>query len=409
MRSFVAFRLTAQLCVASAVLCLFSPLNARWPVFALLLGLSLLAGLGAGGCKRAPVRLLWGLLPLAALLLSGSDWSVRAAVLAMTAYAVLFLTLGRFSVENWQYRGEVAVVFVLTLVVFAVSGLVSASSAPPRLFSLAGLGLSLLALRTLQMGAAPSARWQAGNVGLFFLPIAGGALVGTALWYSAPVLQLLARGLGAVLAGILSLWNTFWTWLLRLFSIGEDFFQETPPEIPLPDGEAELAQELAPAAQANVQLPEVKIPWLNLLVLLAAAAVILLAVRLLRRSMPAEKAEKREDVLIEEELPREPRARRSGRRHRKTDRSNREEIRSIYREYLAFLRSRQIRPELSATTADISAAAASVLSEPDERLREIYRRSRYSEAPVTREDVLSARELLDSLLKSKDEAAVQTS
>ena len=52
------------------------------------------------------------------------------------------------------------------------------------------------------------------------------------------------------------------------------------------------------------------------------------------------------------------------------------------------------------TTAEISDAAATVLTASDEKLREIYRRCRYSAAPVTREDVLSAREALDGILRS---------
>jgi hypothetical protein len=402
MRSFVSFRLAAQISMASAVLCLFPLFREQWPAFALLVGLTLLAGLGAGGCKNAASRLAWGLLPLPSLILSGSDWAVRAALLALTAYTALFAALGRFSTEIWRFRRSVGAYFVLFLVLLVVSGLGGAVGTHLRLLSAAALVLALLALRALLLGAGPSAGWQAGSVGLFFLPIAGGALAGTALWMAGPVLKYAVYGLSAVWAGLVSIMNAAFSRLTGLFRIGEDFFEETPVELPPPETAVEAAPESAVMPSAQVRLPEVQIPWGSLLALLAVAAVILLAVWLLRRDAPAGKQEEPESVLVEDVVPAEARTRRS-RRKKSADRSCRGEIRLLYREYLAFLREQNIRPNKSATTAEISAAAASALGGSDERLRDIYRKCRYSAGPVTQEDVASAREALNAILRAGDE------
>ena len=399
MRSFVSFRLSAHICLVSAALCLFSPLKERWPAFALLGGLALLAGLFAAGCQKTLFRLLWGLLPLAALALSGPGWAVRAALLALAVYAAVYLALGRFAPETWRYRREVQIALVLFLVLLAVSGFGSGSSAPTRLLGAAGFVLTLLALRALQLGPAPSASWQAGSAGLFLLPLAGGALAGAAIWLSGPALKYVAYGLSSVLAGIVSAWNAFFTWLMGLFRIGEDFFEYAPYEPPSQGAAYEIASMSTPTPDTIVKTPEAQFPWEYILAALLAAALILLAVRLLRRGAPARKREKRDDGLTEEVLLREPKARRV-RRKKGADHTYRGEIRHVYREYLAFLRSRDVRPSESATTAEISAAAAAVLAESDEKLREIYRRCRYSAAPVTQEDVRSAREALDGILRS---------
>ena len=404
MRSFVAFRLTAQLSVASAALCLFSPFREAWPAFALLLGFALIAALGAAGSSKPAFRLLWGVLPALSLVWPGCGWVVRAALLLLTAYAALFLALGRFALENWRYRRSVLLLFALALALALISGLGSVQSVPTRCFSAVGLALALLALRALQMGAAPSARWQAGNVGMFMLPLAGGALLGTALWLASDGLKYLIYGVGSLLGGLVWVVSLFFGWFLGLFKGSKDILEETPVEYPLFGEPAVSASgSAAEPPAAPLRLPEMQIPWGSILALLAAAALILLALWLLRRGrLPAE-GEARESGMIEEALVQEPRIRRS-RRRQSGDHSNRWEIRLIYREYLSYLRRCNVRPNLSATTAEISDAAASVLDASDLLLRDIYRRSRYSDEPITQEDVASAKAALEGILNTKDDA-----
>ena len=401
MRSVAAFRLTAQLCLVCAILCLFTPFMEKWQAFALFLVLTLLAGLGAGGCRKAPHRLLWGLLPLLTLVLPGVGWTVRAVLFLLSVYAAMFLTLGRFSLEIWQYRRAVVICCVLMVLLIIISGLGTVRSVPPRFLSAAGVALALLALRAMQLSSPSSARWQAGSAGLFFLPIAGGVLFGTALWLAVPGIRLLAEVLSGALAGAIWLWNAVWSRVVRLFPIGEDFFVSTPVEIPHLESPADISPESTVPPSLPGELPKLQIPWGDILTLLAIAALIALIVWMLRRGVSAARRKGQEYDWVEEEQPPESRARRS-RVRKSAERGSRSKVRSIYREYLAYLRSRDVRPNESATTADISAAAENVLTQPDAQLREIYRRCRYSSAPVSEEDVSAARAALDRLLRTEE-------
>ena len=86
MRSFAALRLAAQLLLVSAVLCLFGPFRADWPLFALLPALALLAALAALPVKAAPARLALGLLPALALpLASGLPSLIAPFTMHITA------------------------------------------------------------------------------------------------------------------------------------------------------------------------------------------------------------------------------------------------------------------------------------------------------------------------------------
>ena len=399
MRSFVSFRLAAQLCLTAAVLCVFSPFKADWPAFALLALLALLAGLGAGGCADAKRRLLWGLLPLLAVALPVSGWLVRGALLVPALYAAVFLAFGRFSLAPWQYRREALVLILLAGVLLIVSGLGTVQSTPSRVFAGAAVLLALLALRAMQLGPFPTAAWQAGSAGLFFLPLAGGALAGTVLWLSVPLLQYPARAIATLMGGLLSLWSRFWGWVMGYAELGEDFNAE-PTEVFATLWTMDGPRDDRIESNGRFRLLEEEIPWSAILIFLGAVALILLVIWLLRRGAPAEKRERREDLKSPEALEAEHRARRF-RRTRRTAMSGRERLRAIYREYLLFLQSNGIVPGSSATTAEISEEAAAVLVESDEILRGLYRKARYSGEAITEEEIRAASEAYARLLRAE--------
>ncbi|MBR5410933.1 MAG: hypothetical protein IK104_09695 [Clostridia bacterium] len=410
MRSFVSFRLAAVMCLASGVLCMFSPFKESWPAFALLIGLTLIAGFGAAGSAKPAIRLVWGLLPAVSLVLAGSGWTVMAALLVLTGYIALFLTLGRFSIEHWRYRGSVYFIFAVAFLFVVISGLGSVNSMPSTLMSAAAPVLALLALRSLRMGAAPSLKWQAGNVGLFLLPVACGVLVGAVLWLTAPpIVKVLSYAFSAMLGAIVFIVNFVFSGILWAVGGGEDLYEETTTldEVASTDVTAEAATEPSHNTVFS-PMQKIEVPWEGILILLAVIVVIVLAIWLIRRGRASKKTEEQEkELAVDDVLLHEPRARRN-RRKKSDENSYRAEIRFIYREYLAFLKKRDVRPNLSTTTEEISSAAESVLHESDERLREIYRRCRYSTEPVTKEDVALAKAALEDILHPKDDQKEET-
>ena len=68
-----------------------------------------------------------------------------------------------------------------------------------------------------------------------------------------------------------------------------------------------------------------------------------------------------------------------------------------YREYLRFLQQHGIRPKRSATTLDVTESSRDLLVEPDEVLRGLYRKARYSTEEITPEDLALAETCLDKL------------
>lgn len=404
MRSFVSLRLTAQLCLIGAVFCLFAPLRAQWPVFALLPALALAAGLLAAPRSRAFSRLALGLLPALALPAAVSPWGLAAGGV-MAVYAAVYLALGRFAPELWQYRREAAFTLALSAVIALLSGLGSARSLISAILSGFGFLGTLLALRARRLAPGASAVWQVRNAVCFALPLAGGAVLGAAVWALLPLLRRLIALFGALLGGAAVLWNTLWSWLMgRVDSVGEDFFEETPFAFPPNRPEPAVETEAVPSGGPAFGLPEVELPrkWILIVLgVLGAAALLALLIWLLRRGG---KAGKPGQVPTDFSLAPQTQTptRRPRRRRREKVSTDRTRIREAYREYLAFLSRSGVRRSPAHTTEEISAGAAAVLTTGDEALRELYRLARYSPAAPTPEQAEAAESLLAELVREEN-------
>lgn len=394
MRSFVPLRLASQLCLYAAAVCLFAPFRADWPMFALLPVLAFAAALAAGRCRSAGLRLLLGLAPALALPLASGWLSLAGAALAI-GYTAAVLTAGRFVQELWQYRRETVALIPICAVICLFSVLAAFRSPPTRGFAVACVVLAFLALRALRMRQAASPAWEAGSPVLFVLPLAGAAALGAALWASVPLLQYAVRGLGALLAGLLSLWNKGWTWLMRYAEgMSDDFYVE---ETAVPAEWYGEATQAADAGQSGTtfRIPDLHIPWTLLLAVAAGVVLLILLIRFLRRGRRVPAGEAPEEFVYEK-LPVEAAPVRS-RRRRRTARTNRGQIRQIYREYLSYLRIHGIPHRASETTADVTDSARPLLIETDEVLRDLYRKARYSSAELSPEELQTAKERLSRL------------
>ena len=403
MRSFVSLRLTAQLSLVSAVLCLFAPLQEQWPVFAALPALALCAALFAAGSRRVPVRLVLGLLPALALGLASSVWGLAAGA-ALAVFTAAFLAAGRFDLERWQYRREAACTLVLCAVIALLSGLGSTRSRISAILCGAGFFCTLLALRAQMLHPGASAVWQARNAAIFALPLAGGAVLGAGLWALLPLLRYAVGALGAVFGGAVMLWNGAWSWLMgRVDTVGEDFFVDTSAPAPSLASHAADMTQADTAGGAGLALPQAELPWRALLPAAGVVALLALMIWLLGRGFRPAKHRVAGTDLTPEPEPEPPRRRRRAQRRRRSGESgSRARIRAAYREYLSFLSANGLRRGPAATTAEISAQAAAILEQTDEPLRALYRLARYGAAEPTEDQARAAEALIARLTQQEN-------
>lgn len=398
MHSFVSFRLTSHVCIYSALLCLFDIFQASWLCFALLIALSLLACFAATNCRSAGLRGLCGLFPLLSLLAPVHHWIVMVAVALAVVYLAAFLVSGRFVLELWRYRPEVIFLVVASFVLAWVSRLGFEANPVPPVMCVACAVLAFLALRALRLGKTASAGWQLATAGEFFLPLAAGAATAGVIWLAWPLLGVVFSKIGAAFGWLIAKGTAIWDKVFHSVEIGNDFF-DTKETLAADSGE-EAAAETFRSITGNWRLLEKDFPWGVLALFVLGAALIALIAWLLWRSRPP-MGKKFEEGMAEVEVARESGSRRKHRRRSQRP-TNRDMIRSLYRDYLMFLSRHGIMPKRSATTEEITLAAASILTQTDELLRALYRKVRYSTAEPTDEEVARARTLLAQLTQEEN-------
>ena len=402
MRSFAPFRLAAQLFLVAAILCLLAPFRAGWRMFALIPALGLVAAFPAVRCKNALGRAAIGLLPGLALLLASGLPSLIAGAL-MVAYIAVYLGLGSFSMQLWQYRQEALVLIVLSAVTAMLSNIAAFRGVPPRYLAVGCLCFVILALRALRISRSAAPSWELRQSGAFLVPILGGAALGGVIWLSLPLLSLLMQGVAALLGGVASLWTSFWSWLMGSVEIKDDFYETAPVPSPIITTEgAEATTDATLPRGSSLNLPKVQLPWGIILGVMAGICLLLWLIWLLRRGSKPTKTEKQREQLQWEDAPDLVQSVRTRKRAKRSPKTNRERLRGVYREYLAYLRAKGVRTGVSATTEEITEASSELLLRTDELLRGLYRRARYSSEEISDEDLRLAEKSLEELLAKEN-------
>ena len=327
MRSFVSLRLCAQLCFFGALVCLFRPFSLAPTVFLLLPVLALIAGYFASGRVRFLPRFFWSLLPALALPAASADWVVFAFAAAGALYAAVFLAIGRFCVEWWEYRREALILIFLSLITLFASLVIPLDSTPARILCAACIFFVLPALRSLRLGSGAPGRWQLGNLGLYAGSLAGGVLLGAGLWFAVPLLrypiQLLLELVGRLYGWLLTIWNALGDGMMDGVTITEPAIPETTSamETGFADSPSGAIQE--PGFHVNLKLSD--FPWKMILIALAVVAVILVILRILQRNKTVPEHERRSGAdLAEEALQQEKKEARTHRLRRRAAASSRE-------------------------------------------------------------------------------------
>lgn len=395
MRSYPALRLGGQVFCGIAALSFFAPFCRDLRFFWLLAALILAASLAAVRLARPLPRLALALVPGLAFLVPVSGWISAAAGAAILLYAAVVLTRGESFLDYRVYRLEggwiLAVCGVLAVVSFFwAQGGVSCFWLP-----VCAALLVLLALRTLQMGDSLRPAWRAGSLGMLGTVLAAGVLGGLLVWalrfLFVGFFRLLSTGLAYILSFLLGLIAWFWTYVFGT--------RDTDQDPGLPKLTFNIGGNPKPSSQlitdTHYEDVNVEIPWLAILTVVVVVLLVLAAIRFLRAG-GLRRLRKRKTQEANDRASAEVRTRRKKSRRVETD--NRSQLRFVYSRYLDYLRARGVMLDPAKTTREITEASADLFLQTDERLRSLYRKARYSEAPVTDEDLAAARELFDRLV-----------
>lgn len=401
MRSFVALRTSAHICFISGLFCMVSPFREDWLMFAVLAALVLLTAFLAARRPLARDRILLGLCAALALPLASGIISLLAGLL-LVGYAVTILGTGNYGMRLWKYRREVQIllIFCLFFGMFSTIVIFFLSNSSPVFFSLCALQ-SLLALRAMRLGFGDKLSWELCNPLAFAVPAVAGTAVGVVIWFAKPVIRLIIKPV-----------SLFFTWLipalakfLALFGTHVDDTEYTEAVTTTTTGETTETMEMVwePVKHRDIDLPDVNVPWGWIFGIIGGVAILALLIWLLLRSEKEMQSEKpKEDGAIHVVRSDMSRSRRRRKSRRGRISSNRETIRAIYREYLAFLDKNGIRVYASNTTAEVSDHAQSVLVRSDERLRVLYRLARYSETEPDDGAVEQAKAALAELIARQE-------
>ena len=420
MRTFTAFRTALHTALFFSAASLTGVFAECIPLPFAVAAALLLLGLIAVEFDKPGLRLL--VLAPAALCLLLTKGLVPAAVAAVPIiYTALMIGLGRFEMERRLVLREMKLCLFAVLVFSAVTfflgwslkGIVyrapEACAYSSLVFLFCAFLFCFIALRTHRAGLIRSNKWQAGNIGLFLLPVAAGGAAGIfTVLFVIPVVKYVFFGISTGFMVSLIAGSQL---LTKLFEFGKDITYDEastpPPEIEPPEWLD--ATKVHSTKEPYVVTKRVYTGEINygLIALIIAAVIVCVVVFLLIRRAASVKREYSEDVK-REYLPDDRDKLRAGRKRRRRGKSEdrASKVRYVYRRYLFFLRTHGVDPTASDTSGDITERSAKLIAETDEELRELYRRARYdSEEHLTDEDVKRAEAAFERI--SSDENLIK--
>ena len=401
MRSCPAFRLGGEVFFAAAILSFYAPFGGNPRFFWLLSALILAAALAAVRFSQRLPRLALALTPCLAFLVPVSGWLSQAVGAAVLLYAVLVLIRGDFHPDAFVFRREAVWILSISGVFVVISFFWGEGGVSSFWLLTCASLLVLLALRLLRVEGSMGLGWQVGSVGMLGAVLGTGALVGLAVWALRGFFGALVRGLATAFAYFMTAVIAVSTWIWQIFfNLFGEPIEETDPGLP----ELYLGEDPSTGSQSltgthQIKPISVKVPWVEILTVLAAVLLILAAIRFLRSGGLRRPRRFRTRTALETAvaLPSDKKKKIRGQGP-----DNRDRIRLIYSNYLDFLRNRGLTLHGSDTTAEISQTSAALFLETDELLRALYRKARYSGAEISEEEVQAAFEAYAGLLREEN-------
>lgn len=404
-----SLRVICIMCFIFAILCTIPLFYRVGGFFAALTAICTIICLLTSKLKSRTGRLLTALIPLVLLivakLLSTPDMSlilflVSAAVLIFFA---VFMAVGRFETEYWKFRktyiGLTATSVFISIIYFfvylAVEENTKATMNVPGVmgFTLA-LALTGMFVLTEMRSGNPDAKWRAKNAGRI---IAIFSAVAAALVFLFLILSFIFSFITPTLGPHAEKLKT------ERIRFHETRIGYAPQYVP---GGKQVSDDETVTEDQPLQDPEKMVDdsfhweYIGIGVLVIGAAAFFV-----RRYLKKKKAEDKNPV--EQKSPEEI-----------EQLDNIMSIRSLYRQYISFLRRSGVQIGKGSTSEDIlgfsKENAAEAEDEPnpeelekgteaEEKLREIYIRARYGNpASITSDDVAQATRLLDEITAPKD-------
>lgn len=345
----------------------------------------------------AAAKVLCGLMPALSFL---AVQSFAEAVITAVILAFFFvLTLaGANRIHYEEYKYWFAFPAVPVIIVFFVC--LGKWPIRPMAAVCAGLYLFLgiLVLRRKRMGAGAGLKLRAANMaelaGIVVFAVLASLLLYLILSHSGRVLEVLLLPFGFLFNAMISLTK----WLINLFM--PLFMKMVPPpeETVSPTQDGGIVSETLPTDPREELIysgAEALIRVMAVILALAFLAYILYRLYKMIRSSRMEGSG--DAAAVEEGREEAPRSRRHGIKRKKFGKtSNNEKIRTIYKDYLFYVRSRGVRIDRQTTSEDVLDAADRMTASGEaERLRELYIRARYHNSEeMSDEEVEEAKKLL---------------
>ena len=343
--------------------------------------------------KYLPLRILFLLIPAAALLLSPADLKL-ILFFPPFVYALLTAVMSRFNREHWRY----VLIFKLFLVIGLVLALIDLIGDPDKdsmfyqslildgyffLFGITGL-------RMIRSGAG-GARWRLYNIAEIFLPTAAISAAVAGIVFLLSRVKDVFSVIAYPLLGLMLAVSHFAQWFFNLV-MGEIEPQELAPisddTIETIAEETEVMTTAEGSGEWFIPMPKPDIRWgIVLAVFFVLLTGVVMYIIFRRKAAEAE----------EDEI--------AGGRHYRIFRRKRnvgkvstpaEAIRASYRDYLAMLSSRGAELIPADTSLDILRFASAGTAEEEEKLRELYIRARYG-GEVSKEDAKEAARIVSEL------------
>ncbi|MBO4831639.1 MAG: hypothetical protein J5569_04085 [Oscillospiraceae bacterium] len=389
---------------------LFGACSGSWLLIGAVLALGFLSALILQKSKGGlPARILCALLPALGLIFAKSLPEALPPAVVIAFFAVLIFS-GKIGICYEDYKYWFGFPAVPAAVVFAICFGGWPLRPAATVCAAAYLFLGVLVLRYKRMGAGAGPRLRAAGfaelTGALVFAVLAGLLLYAVMKHSVKVLETLLMPVGYLISGLAFMFD----WIVGMLGkmIPEDE-QLIPPEeaetvlpedVPLTETVPEEPADALAYARAD------KVFW-TVLTVLAIIALIYILYRFWKMIRKARREGKRDAAAIEEGERGQHRFRLDLRRKKKRrGLSGNEEIRSVYREYLSYVRSCGIEVSRQTTSEEVLEASEGLAAPAEaERLRELYIRARYHDSEeIGGAEVREAKTLL-ALIREKTEAA----
>lgn len=396
MRNFVSFRITAAACYFFAVLSLVGPFRFALLPAAVIAALIFVSSFIAVRFNSPVVRLLFMLVPFAGLYLARYDLFVLVGCAVPAVYAAAAVASGFIMVENWRYIRIYSLLAMITPMFMIMSFVPIFRNTPTKIFVPLFLVLGILALRAGRTGNVRSARWQAGNVLFFVIPLALSVALGLGLGALLPYISFIVLPIAGLFGAFVAGYNALMTNVFKYY-MSEPVPSAKPTPMPTSGyaGEGGFTGMLTDNKNVWSGSFRLDMPWAILGALVLVAILVIALVVLFKRRGGAGREIDDDFIFSAEEGEDTPAVRRS----RRKKIANADAIRRIYSQYLTYLRTWGVKLKSSNTSQEVSDEAyRTLLKETDEELRSLYIRARYGDPrSITAEDVKRAKEAYEKL------------